>query len=167
VHDVPTPVHDVHVCALLPCCSQDFDRGSLYGLEKFWAFHHYSGLPRDCGIEVNPKLKALLQVGTLTHTYTHRSLFQSSFTVGCAHVHAYINIHTYTRTHTHTMHARTHAYTHAHTHTHTHSHSLTHSLTQNEYKDLDCFRRENAKRAEVAKANGIPIPGTPIFFYSY
>jgi hypothetical protein len=24
-----------------PLHFQDFDRGSLYGLEKFWAFHHY------------------------------------------------------------------------------------------------------------------------------
>lgn len=40
---------------------QDFDRGSLYGLEKFWAFHHYSGLPKDQEIEINPKLKKLLE----------------------------------------------------------------------------------------------------------
>ncbi|KAF5843082.1 hypothetical protein DUNSADRAFT_2695 [Dunaliella salina] len=33
-----------------------------------------------------------------------------------------------------------------------------HVLVQNEYKDLDCFRRENQRRAEVARANGIPIP---------
>jgi len=68
---------------------RDFERGSLYGLEKFWAFHHYSGLPKDSDIEIHPRLKALLQ---------------------------------------------------------------------NEYKDLDCFRRENQRRAEVARANGIPIP---------
>mmetsp|Transcript_2566 Transcript_2566/g.3884 ORF Transcript_2566/g.3884 Transcript_2566/m.3884 type:complete len:973 (-) Transcript_2566:116-3034(-) len=33
---------------------------SLYGLEKFWAFHHYSGIPKSAGVKVNPKLKALL-----------------------------------------------------------------------------------------------------------
>jgi len=41
---------------------QDFERGSLYGLEKFWAFHHYCGLPCDSDIQVNPRLKSLLQV---------------------------------------------------------------------------------------------------------
>ena len=35
---------------------QDYDRGSLYGLEKFWAFHHYGGLPKDSGVEINPKV---------------------------------------------------------------------------------------------------------------
>lgn len=39
-----------------PLC-QDYDRGSLYGLEKFWAFHHYSGLPKDSGFEINPKVR--------------------------------------------------------------------------------------------------------------
>ncbi|WIA17331.1 hypothetical protein OEZ85_014194 [Tetradesmus obliquus] len=35
--------------------------GSLYGLEKFWAFHHYSGLPADGSVEVCPVLKGLLE----------------------------------------------------------------------------------------------------------
>jgi len=34
---------------------------SLYGLEKFWAFHHYSGIPADASIEIHPKLKTLLE----------------------------------------------------------------------------------------------------------
>jgi hypothetical protein len=33
----------------------------LYGLEKFWAFHHYCGLPADCDVEVNGELKELLE----------------------------------------------------------------------------------------------------------
>ena len=35
---------------------QDFDSGSLYGLEKFWAFHHYMGLPKGCGLQINKKV---------------------------------------------------------------------------------------------------------------
>lgn len=34
---------------------QDFEGGSLYGLEKFWAFHHYMGLPKGCDLQINPK----------------------------------------------------------------------------------------------------------------
>lgn len=34
---------------------------SLYGLEKFWAFHHYGGLPKEAGVDVQPELKALLE----------------------------------------------------------------------------------------------------------
>ena len=56
--------------------SQDYDRGSLYGLEKFWAFHHYSGLPRDSDIEVNPKLKALLQVCLCVRVCVRASLHE-------------------------------------------------------------------------------------------
>jgi la-related protein 1 len=41
---------------------KDYQRyNSLYGLEKFWAFHHYSGLPADNSVEVCPQLKALLE----------------------------------------------------------------------------------------------------------
>eukprot|EP00882_Tetradesmus_deserticola_P033727 GHRQ01038551.1.p1 GENE.GHRQ01038551.1~~GHRQ01038551.1.p1 ORF type:complete len:281 (+),score=125.70 GHRQ01038551.1:87-845(+) len=41
---------------------KDYQRyNSLYGLEKFWAFHHYSGLPADGSVEVCPQLKALLE----------------------------------------------------------------------------------------------------------
>jgi hypothetical protein len=41
---------------------REFQRyNGLYGLEKFWAFHHYSGLPADCTLEVHPELKALLE----------------------------------------------------------------------------------------------------------
>ena len=36
---------------------QDFEGGSLYGLEKLWAFHHYTGFPRDQpGLEMIPKV---------------------------------------------------------------------------------------------------------------
>lgn len=34
---------------------------SLYGLEKFWAFHHYSGIPKGSDIELHPELKQLLE----------------------------------------------------------------------------------------------------------
>lgn len=27
--------------------------GKTYGLEKFWAFHHYHGFPADCKLEMN------------------------------------------------------------------------------------------------------------------
>jgi len=39
----------------------DHKGGHLYGLEKFWAYHHYHGLPKDCGFEMHPKLKQLLE----------------------------------------------------------------------------------------------------------
>lgn len=42
---------------------QDFENGSLYGLEKFWAFHHYGGVPKGVVLEVNPKVRAPLVVG--------------------------------------------------------------------------------------------------------
>jgi len=29
----------------------------LYGVEKFWAFHHYSGLPEGCGLTMDPKVR--------------------------------------------------------------------------------------------------------------
>ncbi|CAG9462764.1 unnamed protein product [Pedinophyceae sp. YPF-701] len=32
----------------------------LYGLEKFWAYHHYHGLPKGCGVAMDPDLKHLL-----------------------------------------------------------------------------------------------------------
>lgn len=35
---------------------QDFESGSFYGLEKFWAFHHYNGLPKSCNLEINAKV---------------------------------------------------------------------------------------------------------------
>ena len=28
----------------------------MYGLEKFWAFHHYTGLPEGSGLDINPKV---------------------------------------------------------------------------------------------------------------
>jgi hypothetical protein len=37
---------------------QDFEHGSLYGLEKFWAFHHYTGFPKD-----QPQLEMHAKVG--------------------------------------------------------------------------------------------------------
>jgi la-related protein 1 len=53
-----------------PCRLQDFELAvlkdyeaynSLYGLEKFWAFHHYCGLPPSAGVDIHPRLKALLE----------------------------------------------------------------------------------------------------------
>jgi hypothetical protein len=45
-----------HVC-FPDMCLQDYELyNSLYGLEKFWAFHHYSGIPADANIEINPKV---------------------------------------------------------------------------------------------------------------
>lgn len=38
--------------------AQDFEHGSLYGLEKFWAFHHYTGFPKD-----QPQLEMHAKVG--------------------------------------------------------------------------------------------------------
>ena len=32
----------------------------LYGLEKFWAFHHYTGLPADGGIQIDPTVRCLI-----------------------------------------------------------------------------------------------------------
>lgn len=39
--------------------TQDFESGSLYGLEKFWAFHHYMGLPKGCGLQIDSKVSPL------------------------------------------------------------------------------------------------------------
>lgn len=45
---------------LLSSCPQDFEGGSLYGLEKFWAFHHYTGFPKDQpNLEMLPKVSCL------------------------------------------------------------------------------------------------------------
>lgn len=35
----------------------DYHRGSLYGLEKFWAFHHFKGLPKEANIDVNTEVR--------------------------------------------------------------------------------------------------------------
>ncbi|GLC63381.1 hypothetical protein PLESTF_000030300 [Pleodorina starrii] len=41
---------------------KDFDAyDSLYGLEKFWAFHYYAGVPKDSNLEIHPRLKSLLE----------------------------------------------------------------------------------------------------------
>eukprot|EP00877_Chromochloris_zofingiensis_P001922 jgi/Chrzof1/11730/Cz06g07100.t1 len=41
---------------------KDFELyNNLYGLEKFWAFHHYGGIPKDEKVDINPKLLALLE----------------------------------------------------------------------------------------------------------
>ena len=41
-----------------PCPLQDyFDGDSLYGLEKFWAFHHYTGFPKGSGLEMEPRVR--------------------------------------------------------------------------------------------------------------
>lgn len=50
-----------HTCCL--ACAQDYERGSLYGLEKFWAFHHYAGLPKDQAIEIQPKVRGGRELG--------------------------------------------------------------------------------------------------------
>ncbi|KFM29147.1 La-related protein 1 [Auxenochlorella protothecoides] len=39
---------------------QDYANGFLYGLEKLWAFHNYHGFPKDKELEIQPKLKELL-----------------------------------------------------------------------------------------------------------
>eukprot|EP00210_Caulerpa_lentillifera_P004580 g4370.t1 len=36
------------------------EEGSLYGLEKFWAFHHYGGIPEESDVSVDPILKKLI-----------------------------------------------------------------------------------------------------------
>ncbi len=33
-----------------------FDRNNLYGLEKFWAFYHYKGLPEGSGLTMDPRV---------------------------------------------------------------------------------------------------------------
>ncbi len=38
------------------CHVQDYDMGSLYGLEKFWAYHHYGGIPKDEDVEIDAKV---------------------------------------------------------------------------------------------------------------
>lgn len=40
---------------------KDYKTGSLYGLEKFWAFHHYTGIPEDSDIAVNQTLQELIE----------------------------------------------------------------------------------------------------------
>lgn len=47
---------EVNQLSLMPGL-QDFHRGSLYGLEKFWAFHHYCALPKDQDVQMEPRLK--------------------------------------------------------------------------------------------------------------
>ena len=42
--------------AYVSCLSQDFESGQLYGLEKFWAFHHYTGLPAECDLQIHPEV---------------------------------------------------------------------------------------------------------------
>lgn len=39
---------------------RDFRAKYLYGLEKFWAYHHYTGLPKGSGVSMHPELKQLL-----------------------------------------------------------------------------------------------------------
>lgn len=36
--------------------AQDFEAGGLYGLEKLWAFHHYMGLPKHAGLDIEPQV---------------------------------------------------------------------------------------------------------------
>lgn len=36
---------------------QDLEAGSIYGLEKLWAFFHYgSVIPQDSAVKLNPKV---------------------------------------------------------------------------------------------------------------
>ena len=39
---------------------RDYNAGYLYGLEKFWAFHHWNGVPKGSSIVVNSELQRLL-----------------------------------------------------------------------------------------------------------
>lgn len=56
----------------------------LYGLEKFWAFHHYTGFPKDCNLTMDAQLREvrcthLLFVTQLTYVcYTHACTLQLS-----------------------------------------------------------------------------------------
>lgn len=46
---------------------KDFDAyDSLYGLEKFWAFHFYAGFPKDSGLEIHARVGAGLGFGRRT-----------------------------------------------------------------------------------------------------
>lgn len=45
--------------------SQDFEAGNLYGLEKFWAFHHYTGLPQGSGLDIDPKVLTRFRAGLM------------------------------------------------------------------------------------------------------
>ena len=37
---------------------RDYKRlGKTYGLEKFWAFHHYHGLPEGCKLAMNAEVR--------------------------------------------------------------------------------------------------------------
>ncbi len=38
---------------------RDYERGSLYGIEKFWAFHHYGGIPKGVEQAINPTVGGL------------------------------------------------------------------------------------------------------------
>jgi len=41
----------------LPCLVQDYRNfNNLYGLEKFWAYHHYGGVPKDQDIQLNEEV---------------------------------------------------------------------------------------------------------------
>ena len=45
---------------------QDYkDRGRTYGLEKFWAFHHYTGLPKGSALHVHPEVCLCFAVSSL------------------------------------------------------------------------------------------------------
>lgn len=49
---------------------QDFDQfDSLYGLEKFWAFHFYAGFPKDkaATCKIHPKVGGGGGTGSATH----------------------------------------------------------------------------------------------------
>jgi hypothetical protein len=34
--------------------------GKTYGLEKFWAFHHYHGFPKDCDLKMNDEVRLIV-----------------------------------------------------------------------------------------------------------
>ena len=59
--------HDLSMCATVGVgwhahsfesdwCLQDLESGHLYALEKFWGFHHYTGLPAGCSVTINSKV---------------------------------------------------------------------------------------------------------------
>lgn len=48
------------------CVAQDYEEGHLYALEKFWAFHQYSGLPKGSGVSINPKVTPFFSTSTFS-----------------------------------------------------------------------------------------------------
>jgi hypothetical protein len=70
----------------LRCLLQDFEQlvlkdyqvyNSLYGLEKFWAFHHYAGVPQDAVVSLPPSGQSAHELAVSNHTRlcTQRCMF--------------------------------------------------------------------------------------------